>query len=96
MTICPSLLLTHGQDLGKQVRIHQADRDALQFHWICKENPEPVWTLHLTRALFGLGPWPCLLEGVITHHLDISGPEQPEGVAEIELGLYVDDLLTED
>ena len=77
-----------------QVRIREEDRDALRFHWIDRENPEKVRTLRFTRALFGLGPSPFLLGGVIQHHLDICKPDYPETVSEIERGLYVDDLLT--
>ena len=48
-----------------QVRIHAEDRDELRFHWITREYPEQVRTLRFTRALFGLGPSPFLLGGVI-------------------------------
>ena len=61
-----------------QVRISEEDRDALRFHWIDKENPEKVRTLRFTRALFGLGPSPFLLGGVIQHHLEICEPDYPE------------------
>ena len=61
-----------------QVRIREEDRDALRFHWIDRENPEKVRTLRFTRALFGLGPSPFLLGGVIQHHLEICEPDYPE------------------
>ena len=77
-----------------QVRIREEDRDALRFHWISAEHPEQVRTLRFTRALFGLGPSPFLLGGVIQHHLSICRPDYPETVPEIERGLYVDDLLS--
>ena len=77
-----------------QVRIREEDRDALRFHWISTEHPEQVRTLRFTRALFGLGPSPFLLGGVIQHHLSICRPDYPETVLEIERGLYVDDLLS--
>ena len=79
-----------------QVRIHAEDRDALRFHWITREYLEQVRTLRFTRALFGLGPSPFLLGGVIQHHLNICRPDYPDAVPEIERGLYVDDLLMED
>ena len=66
-----------------QVRIREEDRDALRFHWIDRENPEKVRTLRFTRALFGLGPSPFLLGGVIQHHLEICKPDYPETVPEI-------------
>ena len=74
-----------------QVRIREEDRDALRFHSISIEHPEQVHTLRFTRALFGLGPSPFLLGGVIQHHL--SRPDYPETVSEIERRLHVDDLL---
>ena len=54
-----------------QVRIRAEDRDALRFNWITIEYPEQVRTLRFTRALFGLGPSPLLLGGVIQLHLNI-------------------------
>ena len=77
-----------------QVRIREEDQDALRFHWISTEHPEQVRTLRFTRTLFGLGPSPFLLGGVIQHHLSICSPDYPETVPEIEHGLYVDDLLS--
>ena len=77
-----------------QVRIREEDRDALRFHWINTEHPEQVRTLRFTRALFGLGPSPFLLGGVISNHLSTCRPDYPETVPEIERGLYVDDLLS--
>ena len=77
-----------------QVRVREEDRDALRFHWISTEHPEQVRTLRFTRALFGLGPSPFLLGGVIQHHLSICRSDYPETVPEIERGLYVDDLLS--
>ena len=66
----------------------------MRFHWIDRELTENVRTLRFTRALFGLGPSPFLLGGIIQHHLEICKPDYPETVTEIEAGLYVDDSLT--
>ena len=79
-----------------QVRIRAEDRDALRFHWITREYPEEVRTLRFTQALFGLGPSPFILGGVIQHHLNICRPDLPDAVPEIERGLYVDNLLMGD
>ena len=46
-----------------------------------------------TRALFGPGPSPFLLGGVIKKHLNHCRADHPECVDEIERELYVDDLL---
>ena len=77
-----------------QVRIHPDDRDALRFHWLVNKDPLQVCTLRFTRALFGLGPSPFLLGGVIQHHLNTERSEQPKQVEEIERSLYVDDILS--
>ena len=77
-----------------QLRIHPDDRDALRFHWLVNKDPLQVCTLRFTRALFGLGPSPFLLGGVIQHHLNTERSEQPKQVEEIERSLYVDDILS--
>lgn len=77
-----------------QVRIREQDRDALRFHWLESKDPFRVRTYRFTRALFGLGPSPFLLGGVIQHHLNTCRPTHPDRVAEIEQELYVDDLIS--
>ena len=77
-----------------QVRIHPQDRDALRFHWLEAKDPQRIQTYRFTRALFGLGPSPFLLGGVIQQHLNSCREEHPKCVEEIERELYVDDLLT--
>ena len=46
-----------------QVRIQEAYRDALRFHWLNDKNSSHVGTLRFTRALFGLVQSPFLLAG---------------------------------
>ena len=77
-----------------QVRIHAQDRDALRFHWLEAKDPQRVRTYRFTRALFGLGPSPFLLGGVIQQHLNTCRDEHPKCVEEIERELYVDDILS--
>ena len=77
-----------------QVRIREQDRDALRFHWLDGKNPLRIRTYRFTRALFGLGPSPFLLGGVIHQHLNTCRADHPGAVAEIERELYVDDLIT--
>ena len=52
-----------------QVRIREADRDALRFHWIRDKNSSQVETLRFMRALFGLAQSPFLLAGTLKQHL---------------------------
>ena len=49
--------------------------------------------LRFTRALFGLGPSPFLLGGVIEQHLKSWFDRKPESVDEIGRSMYVDDLV---
>ncbi|KAL9957559.1 hypothetical protein ACROYT_G039201, partial [Oculina patagonica] len=77
-----------------QVRIRPEERDALRFHWLKNMETKEVETLRFTRALFGLGPSPFLLGGVIEQHLDTWSLKQPEIVREIKKNLYVDDLIS--
>ena len=77
-----------------QVRIRQADRDALRFHWRQGEHLN-VETLRFTRALFGLAPSAFLLGGVIECHLDTWKEREDVAVAEMQESLYVDDLLSD-
>ena len=77
-----------------QVRIRKEDRAALLFHWLEDEATRQVTTLRFTRALFGLGPSPFLLGGVIQQHLENHRAEDPKCIEEIERSLYVDDLIS--
>ena len=77
-----------------QVRIRSDHRNALRFHWLEDKNPQRVCTLRFTRALFGMGPSPFLLAGVLRCHLNASKEKYPKHAAEIEKELYVDDLVT--
>ena len=77
-----------------QVHIREQDRDALRFHWLNSKDPLRGRTYRFTRALFGLGPSPFLLGGVIQHHLNTCRPINPDSIAEMERELYVDDLIS--
>ena len=76
-----------------QVRIKEADRDALRFHWKPNELSE-IETLRFTRALFGLTCSPFLLGGVIDHHFKTWEERMPEEVSELRKSMYVDDLIS--
>ena len=76
-----------------QVRIKEADRDALHFHWKPNELSE-IETLRFTRALFGLTCSSFLLGGVIDHHLKTLEERMPEEVSELQKSMYMDDLIS--
>ena len=76
-----------------QVRIKEAKRDALRFHWKPHDDAE-VETLRFTRALFGPTCSPFLLEGVTEHHLELWEDRMPAKVKTLRKSMYVDDLIS--
>jgi hypothetical protein len=76
------------------IREGDGDCDALRFHWLRSIDSNEVETLRFTRVLFGLGPSPFLLGGVLEQHLVGWSDKRPESVAEISRRLYVDDLIS--
>ena len=75
-----------------QIRIREAERDALCFHW--KTASGELQTLRFTRVLFGLASLPFPLGGVLAAHLKQWESERPEDVEELEWSLYVDDIIS--
>ena len=75
-----------------QIRVKEAERDALRFHWRKDEQAE-IETLRFTRVLFGLVSSPYLLGGVLEYHLEMWEDKMPATVAELRRNLYVDDLI---
>ncbi len=70
-----------------QVRVWEADRDALRFHWIKDLHSTEIEVHLFTRVLFGLTSSLFLLNGVIERHLELIEPRYPESVAEIRKSL---------
>ena len=77
-----------------QVRVREAERDVLRFHWIKDLHSTEIEVLRFTRVVFGLAPSPFLLNGVIQQHLETLESRYPESVAEVRKSLYVDDLIS--
>ena len=75
------------------MRIKEAERDALRFHWKPHDDAK-VETLRFTRALFGLTCSPFLLGGVIEHHLESWEDRMPAEVETLRKSMYVDDLIS--
>ena len=76
-----------------QIKIHQAERDSLRFHWIKDVHSSAVEILHFTQVVFGLAPFPFQLNRVIQHHLELLRPCLPESISEALESLYVDDFI---
>ena len=91
--IHPVAITGHLQKAFLQVRIREAERDALRFHWK-PPGQSNIEVYRFTRALFGLTSSPFLLCGVINQHLTLWEVRYPEFVEEIRKSLYVDDLLS--
>ena len=75
-----------------QIRIREAERDALRFHW--NTTSGELQTLRFTRVLFGLASSPFLLGGVLATHLEHWKRYRPEEVEELKRCLYVDDIIS--
>ena len=76
-----------------QIRIREADRDVMRFHWLKDLTSNEVETLRFTRALFRLAISSFLLGVVIDQHLQSLETKYPEEVDQIRRGLYVDNLI---
>ena len=76
-----------------QIRVREAERDVLRFHWVTDMDRNKKETLRFTRVLFGLSQSLFLLGGTIEQLLCSKEGEYPEEVEEIRQSIYVDDLL---
>ena len=80
------------------MRIREADRDALRFHWRKDKDFSQAETLRFTRASFGLVQssvqLPFLLVGTLKQHLETLRTEYTKHVEEIMRSLYVNDIIT--
>ena len=77
-----------------QVRIREADRETLKFHWINGKDSSQVDTLRFPQALFGLVQSQFLLTGTLKQLLEALTNEYSKQVEEIMRSLYVDDIIT--
>lgn len=77
-----------------QIKMHQAERDSLRFHWIKHVHSSAVEILHFTPVVFGLAPSLLQLNRVIQQHLELLRPRLPESVSEALESLYVDHFIS--
>ena len=77
-----------------QVRIREADRETLRFHWNSGKDSSEVDTLRFMQALFGLVQSRFLLTGTLKQLLEALRNEYSKQVEEIMRSLYVDDIIT--
>lgn len=79
-----------------QTQIREPNRDAFWFHSIAAKDSEHVESLRFTRAIFGLGESPFLLNTTVNIHLDASKEtylELVENNEEIQESLYVNKIV---
>ena len=80
-----------------QICIREKDRNVLRFHWIANLQSEDIKICRFTRAIFGLGESPFLVNATVKEHLESSMskcPELGETIDEIKESLYVGDIVT--
>ena len=70
--MCPVTLTGDMKQAFLQIRFREKDRDVLRFHWIGNLQSEDIKTYRFTRAIFGLGKSPLLLNGTVKKHLESS------------------------
>ena len=66
-----------------QIRVREAERDVLRFHWVTDMDRNRKETLRFTRVFFGLSQSPFLLGGTIEQLHCSKESEYPEEVEEI-------------
>ena len=70
--ICPVTLTGDIKQAFLQIRFKEKDRNVLRFHWIGNLQSEDIKTYRFTRAIFGLGRSPLLLNGTVKKQLESS------------------------
>ena len=90
VTLCGDII----KQAYSQVRIREADRETLRFHWISNKDSSQVDTLRFTQALFGLVQPQFLLTGTLKQLLKALRNEYSKQVEEIMRSLYEDDIIT--
>ena len=86
-----------GGDIQKdflQIRIREAQRNALRFHWVESLESKKIKVLRFTRLVSGLTQSPFILEGTLKSHFENYRQEFEETVNRIEEDMYIDDLVT--
>ena len=78
------------------IEVAKEDRDAIRFLWysnICTRD-RIIDVYLFCRVIFGAGPSPFLLNGILRHHIEKYEKEDPEFVRKLVESFYVDDLAT--
>ncbi len=75
----------------------EKDRDSLRFLWVENLDDKKFQELIMYRScrvIFGAGPSPFILSGVLQHHLEQYRREDPKFTEKLKKNFFVDDLVT--
>ena len=75
-----------------QIRINKEDRDALQVFWYENIDSRFIKEYRFTRAIFGAGPSPYILNATIEKHVSAYNAVYPKTVKALLNDTYVDDI----
>ena len=95
----PVALLGDMKQAFHQIVMRKDSRDVLRFHWVKDRDPNKIIVLRHTRATFGVGESPFILNATVKEHLQnerAGNPEDAEIIDTIEDDLYCDDLTSGD
>ena len=95
----PVAILGDMKQAFHQIIMRKDSRDVLRFHWVKDRDPNKVIVLRHTRATFGVGESPFILNATVKEHLSnerSNDPQSAEIIDRIEDDLYCDDLTSGD
>ena len=95
--MCPVTLTGDIKQAFLQICIRQKDRNVFRFYWIENMQSDDIKIDRFTRAIFGLGESPFLLNGAVKEHLESNINKYTElrkTIDEIKESFYVDDIVT--
>ena len=92
--MCPVTLTDDMKQVFLQIRIREKDRNVLRFHWNENMQREDIKICRFTRAIFGLGESPSLLNDNVKEVSINKYPELRKTTDGIEERLYVLCLMT--
>ena len=75
-----------------QIRIHPQDRDALRVLWYKDLITKQIKEYRFSRAIFGAGPSPYILNATIKKHVGKFNSRYPETTKSLLTDTYVDDI----
>ena len=75
-----------------QIWINKEDRDAKEIFWYENLDSRSIKEYRFTRAVFGAGPSPYILNATIEKYMSVYNVVYPKTVKALLNGTYVDDI----